>query len=114
MLIDIGFLLNICPLRTLTRLEVDLSRMQTWKKNMKAYDGFWRVTIRDIALNMVIGPVIFSITFQTMDISASYNILPRQSWIYMAGALHSMLHQCHKFMHDHQGVVIHGERGHPI
>lgn len=32
----------------------------------------------------------------------------------MAGVVPSILHQCLKFKYDHQEMVIHSERGHPI
>lgn len=33
---------------------------------------------------------------------------------FAAGVISSTLHQCLKFEYDHQEVVIHGEKGHPI
>ncbi|KAK4723775.1 hypothetical protein R3W88_026554 [Solanum pinnatisectum] len=113
-LVDSGAGLNICPLGTLTRLGVDSAKIQTWQMNVRAFDGSQRGTIGEITLDMLIGPATFPITFQVLDIPSSYNLLLGRPWIHMAGAVPSTLHQCLKFEWDHEEVVVHGEKGHPV
>ncbi|XP_069147092.1 uncharacterized protein [Solanum lycopersicum] len=113
-LVDAGSGLNICPLSTLTRLGVDSAKIQTWKMNVRAFDGSQRGTIGEITLYMLIGPVTFPIAFQILDIPSSYNLLLGRPWIHMAGAVPSTLHQCLKFEWDYEEVVVHGEKGHPV
>ncbi|KAK4737223.1 hypothetical protein R3W88_000920 [Solanum pinnatisectum] len=113
-LVDLGAGLNICPLGTLTRLGVDSAKIQTWQMNVRAFDGSQRGTIGEITLDMLIGPATFPITFQVLDIPSSYNLLLGRPWIHMAGAVPSTLHQCLKFEWDHEEVVVHGEKGHPV
>lgn len=38
-LIDQGSGSNICPLNTLTKLVVDMAKIQTWKMNVRAFSG---------------------------------------------------------------------------
>ncbi|KAK4721842.1 hypothetical protein R3W88_012075 [Solanum pinnatisectum] len=88
-LVDSGAGLNICPLGTLTRLGVDSAKIQTWQMNVRAFDGSQRGTIGEIALDMLIGPTTFPITFQVLDIPSSYNLLLGRPWIHMVEASHS-------------------------
>ncbi|KAK4736933.1 hypothetical protein R3W88_000630 [Solanum pinnatisectum] len=113
-LVDSGSGLNICPLSTLTRLGVDSAKIHTWKMNVRAFDGSQRGTIREITLDMLIGLATFPITFQVLYIPSSYNLLLGRPWIHMAGVVPSTLHQCLKFEWDHEEVVVHGEKGHPV
>ncbi|XP_049347507.1 uncharacterized protein LOC125812061 [Solanum verrucosum] len=113
-LVDSGSGLNICPLSTLTRLGVDSAKIQTWKMNVRAFDGFQRGTIGEITLDMLNGPATFPIAFQVLDIPSSYNLLLGRPWIHMAGVVPSTLHQCLKFEWDHEEVVVHGKKGHPV
>ncbi|XP_049406209.1 uncharacterized protein LOC125869828 [Solanum stenotomum] len=106
--------LNICPLSTLTRLGMDSAKIQTWKMNVRAFDGSQRGTIGEITLDMRIGPATFPIPFQVLDIPSSYNLLLGCPWIHMAGAVPSTLHQCLKFEWDHEEVVVHAKKGHPV
>ncbi|XP_069150857.1 uncharacterized protein [Solanum lycopersicum] len=113
-LVDAGSGLNICPLSTLTRPGVDSAKIQTWKMNVRAFDGSQRGTIGEITLDMLIGPVTFPIAFQILDIPSSYNLLLGRPWIHMAGAVPSTHHQCLKFEWDYEEAVVHGEKGHPV
>ena len=113
-LFDANSGLNISPLSTLTRLSVDSAKIQTWKMNVRAFDGSQRGTIGEITLDMLIGSVTFPIAFQILDIPSSYNLLLGRPWIHMAGAVPSTLHQCLKFEWDYEKVVVHGEKGHPV
>ncbi|XP_069148037.1 uncharacterized protein [Solanum lycopersicum] len=113
-LVDAGSGLNICPLSTLTRLGVDSAKIQTWKMNVRAFDGSQSGTIGEITLDMLIGPVTFPIALQILDIPSSYNLLLGRPWIHMAGAVPSTLHQCLMFEWDYEEVVVHGEKGHPV
>ena len=55
---------------------------------------------------MQIGPCTFNVEFQVMDISSSYNCLLRRSWIHIARAVPSTLHQKIKFVIEGQLVCI--------
>ncbi|KAM3249438.1 hypothetical protein P3L10_011208 [Capsicum annuum] len=110
-LIDLGSGLNILPLNTLTKLEIDMSKVQMWKMNMKGFDGSQRGTIGEITLDMMTGPVPFSIPFQVLDIPASYNLLLGRPWIHMNGAVPSTQHRSVRFEYFQQEVLIWGEGG---
>lgn len=62
-LVGSGSGLNICPLSTLIRLDMDSSKVQTWKMSVRAFDGSQRGTGGEVTLDMLIGPATFSIVF---------------------------------------------------
>ncbi|XP_070004590.1 uncharacterized protein [Nicotiana sylvestris] len=61
--------------------------------NVKAFDGSQRATIREINLDLQMGPTCFDVKSQVLDISATYNLLLGRPWIHIAGAVASTLHQ---------------------
>ena len=105
-LIDNGSLLNVMPLSTLIRLPVDRSYMKHSKTVVRAFDGIRRDVTGEIEIEMQIGPCTFNVEFQVMDISPSYNYLLERSWIHIAGAVPSTLHQKIKFVTKGQLVCI--------
>ena len=74
-LIDNGSSLNVMPLSTLMRLPVDRSYMRYTKTVVRAFDGIRREVTGEIEIEMQIGPCTFTVEFQVMDISPSYNCL---------------------------------------
>jgi hypothetical protein len=58
---------------------------------------------------MLIGPHLFNISFQVMDINPSYSCLLGRPWIHAAGAVTSTLHQKLKFIVDDKLVIVSGE-----
>ncbi|XP_075110577.1 uncharacterized protein LOC142181560 [Nicotiana tabacum] len=108
-LIDICSALNMCPISNLKALGTAIGKVRESRVNIRAFDGAQRSAIGEIDLALQIGPVEFVIEFQVLDISATYNLLLGRSWIHMAGAVPSTLHQNVKFVWNHQEVVIHGE-----
>ena len=60
----------------------------------------------EIEIELQIGPCTFTIEFQVMDISSSYNCLLGRPWIHIAGAVPSTLHQKIKFVTEGQLVCI--------
>jgi hypothetical protein len=76
---------------------------------VKAFDGSRRTVIGEVELPILIGPHIFSINFQVMDINPAYNCLLGHPWIHAAGAVTSTLHQKMKFVIDDKLVIVSGE-----
>ncbi|XP_017979699.1 PREDICTED: uncharacterized protein LOC108662712 [Theobroma cacao] len=76
-LVDNGSALNVMPRSTLTKLLVDVSYMRTSRMVVRAFDGTTREVVGDIELPIKIGPCIFEVQFQVMDIAPSYNCLMR-------------------------------------
>lgn len=56
---------------------------------VKAFDGSRKTVIREVVLPMKIGPCLFQITFQVMDIHPAYNCLLGCPWIHEVGAITS-------------------------
>ena len=63
---------------------------------------------------ITIGPETFQITFQVMEINASYSCLLGRPWIHDAGAVTSTLHQKLKFMRNGKIVTVHGEEAYLV
>jgi hypothetical protein len=76
---------------------------------VKAFDGSRKSVIGEIDLPISVGPYEFQITFQVMDIQASYSCLLGRPWIHEAGAVTSTLHQKLKFVREGKLVIVNGE-----
>jgi len=113
-LIDGGSNLNICPLVTLKKLGKGLHGIKDEAINVKAFDGSQRSTIGEISLCLQMGPTLFDVYFQVIDMPASYNLLLGRSWIHDTGAVASILYHEVKFEWNHQEVIIHGDGRNPI
>lgn len=60
---------------------------------VKVLDGSRRTIIEEVDLPILIGPHLFEITFQMMDISSTYNFLLGRPWIHTVSVVTSILHQ---------------------
>jgi hypothetical protein len=108
-LVDTGSSLNVMPKSTLVKLSLVGPVLKPSSMIVKAFDGSQREVIREIELPMVIGPHLFNISFQVMDINPSYSCLLGRPWIHTAGAVASTLHQKLKFIVDDKLVIVSGE-----
>ncbi|XP_022736187.1 uncharacterized protein LOC111289419 [Durio zibethinus] len=108
-LIDNGSSINVMPVTTLTKLPVDGSYMKPSHMIVRAFDGTRREVLGDIEVPLQIGPCIFNVKFQVMDISPSYSCLLGRPWIHMAGAVPSSLHQKVKFIVEGKLTCVAGE-----
>ncbi|KEH27822.1 hypothetical protein MTR_5g041255 [Medicago truncatula] len=81
---------------------------------VKAFDGSRKNVLGEIDLPITIGPENFLITFQVMDINASYSCLLGRPWIHDAGAVTSTLHQKLKFIRNGKLVTIHGKEAYLV
>ena len=104
----------MCPLATLNRLGIDLARMQTANTSVRAFDGMKKNVLGQINLEIQIGPSMFDVLFQVLDIPSAFNLLLGRPWIHNAGAVPSSLHQKVKFVVNLKLVVVHGEEDHRI
>jgi hypothetical protein len=108
-LVDTGSSLNVMPKSTLVKMSLDGPVLKPSSMMVKAFDGSQREVIGEIELPMVIGPHLFNISFQVMDINPSYSCLLGRPWIHAAGAVTSTLHQKLKFIVDDKLVIVSGE-----
>ena len=74
-LVDTGSALNVMPKSTLIKLSIQSSPLRNSKIMVKAFDGSKKTVIGEVDLPITIGPQIFQITFQIMDIQAAYSCL---------------------------------------
>ncbi|XP_017639979.1 uncharacterized protein LOC108481346 [Gossypium arboreum] len=108
-LIDNGSALNVMPLATLSRIPIDISYLRPCHSIVRAFDGTRRKVMGKIEIPLEVGPYIYDIEFQVMDITPSYNCLLGRSWIHSVGAVLSSLHQKVKFIMDSLLVTVVGE-----
>ena len=85
---------------------MDRSYMKHTHTVVRAFDGTRREVTGEIKIEMQIGPCLFNVEFQVMDISSSYNCLLERSWIHIARAVPSTLHQKIKFLTKGQLVCL--------
>ncbi|XP_050875676.1 uncharacterized protein LOC127079321 [Lathyrus oleraceus] len=108
-LVDTKSSLNVMPKRTLAKLSYQGPAMKPSALIVKAFDGSRRTVIGEVELPILIGPHIFPIAFQIMDINPAYKCLLGHPWIHGAGVVTSTLHQKMKFVMDNQLIIINGE-----
>ncbi|RDX60418.1 hypothetical protein CR513_61438, partial [Mucuna pruriens] len=109
-LIDNGSSLNVLPKATLDKLASIDAQLKASPVVVRAFDGSKREVMGEISLPILIGPVLFNIDFQVMDIHPAYSCLLGRPWIHAAGAVPSSLHQQVKFISNHQIISIMGEK----
>ncbi|RDX93934.1 hypothetical protein CR513_23744, partial [Mucuna pruriens] len=109
-LIDNGSSLNVLPKATLDKLGSIHMQLKASPVIVRAFDGSRRDVMGEITLPIYIGPTLFHILFQVMDIRPAYSCLLGRPWIHGAGAVPSSLHQKVKFIADQQLVSIMGEQ----
>ena len=96
-LTDTGSALNVLPKSILMKLTLDGIVIRSSSAIVKAFDGSQSTVFREVNLPVKIGPHMFYITFQVMDIESAYTCLLGRPWIHATGAVTSTLHQKLKF-----------------
>ncbi|XP_052728311.1 uncharacterized protein LOC108320289 [Vigna angularis] len=108
-LVDNGSSLNVMPKSTLEKLPCDGMHMKPSSMIVRAFDGSKRVVMGEIELPVQIGPCVFQITFQVMDILPAYSCLLGRPWIHSAGVVPSTLHQKLKYIMGDKLIIVSGE-----
>ncbi|XP_028208435.1 uncharacterized protein LOC114391656 [Glycine soja] len=108
-LVDTGSSLNVMAKSTLDQLSYRGPPMRRSGVVVKAFDGSRKSVIGEVDLPITIGPFVFQITFQVMDIQAAYSCLLGRPWIHEAGAVTSTLHQKLKFVRNGRLITVSGE-----
>ncbi|KAL2319227.1 hypothetical protein Fmac_028196 [Flemingia macrophylla] len=76
---------------------------------VRAFDGLRCKVVGEINLPIQVGPTIFNIEFQVMDITPTYSCLLGRPWIHDAKVVPSTLHQKIKFVVGDKLVTIQAE-----
>ncbi|GAU51747.1 hypothetical protein TSUD_415400 [Trifolium subterraneum] len=108
-LVDTGSSLNVMSKITFDKLAYRGALLRPSAIIVKAFDGSRKSVIGEIDLPILVGPYEFQITFQVMDIRASYSCLLGRPWIHEAAAVTSTLHQKLKFVREGKLVIVNGE-----
>jgi len=110
MLVDSGSSLNVMAKTTYNQLSYKSAPLRRSDMMVKAFDGSRKNVLGEVDLPITIGLHVFQITFQVMDIQASYSCLLDRPWIHEAGAVTSTLHQKLKFVENGKLVTVGGEQ----
>ncbi|XP_039688638.1 uncharacterized protein [Medicago truncatula] len=108
-LIDTGSSLNVMAKRTFDKLTYSDGSIRPSCVSVREYDGSRKTVWGEVDLPITIGAQEFKVTFQIMDIQASYSCLLGRPWIHEAGAVTSTLHQKLKFVSRGKLVTVSGE-----
>lgn len=108
-LVDTGSALNVMAKTTYGHLSYQGIPLRRSGVMVKAFDGSRKNVLGEVLLPITIGPQVFQINFQVMDIQASYSCLLGRSWIHEAGAVTSTLNQKLKFVRNGKLVTVNGE-----
>lgn len=95
---DTGSSLNVIPKSTMSKLSYQGAPIRFSGVFVRAFDGSKKIEIEEVDLPMKIGPCLFQITFQVMDIDPSYNCILGHPWIHEARAVTSTFYQMLKFV----------------
>lgn len=90
-LVETDSSLNVLPKSTLSKLSYQGAPMRFSEVVVKAFDASRKSVIGELDLPMKIGPCLFHITFQVMDIHLVYSCLLGSPWINEAGTVTSTL-----------------------
>ncbi|RDX94360.1 hypothetical protein CR513_23260, partial [Mucuna pruriens] len=94
------------PKATLEKLPYDKVRVKNNSIIVRAFNGSKMEVMGELEIPVQIGPFIFQISFQVMDIRLTYSCLLGRPWIHAAGVVPSSLHQKLKFIVDNELVII--------
>ncbi|KAL2325870.1 hypothetical protein Fmac_024928 [Flemingia macrophylla] len=108
-LVDNGSSLNVMPKRTLEQVAIEGLQIRPSNIIVRAFDGSKREVVGEINLLIQIGPTIFNMEFQVMDITPAYSCLLGRPWIHDAKAVPSTLHQKVKFVVGDKLVTVQAE-----
>jgi len=108
-LVDTGSSLNVMAKETYDQLSYKDPPLRRSGVMAKAFDGSRKNFLGEMDLPITIGPHVFQITFQVMDIHASYSCLLGRPWIHEAGVVTSTLHHKLKFVKNGRLVTVNGE-----
>jgi len=108
-LVDTGSSLNVMAKTNYNQLSCQGTPLRRSGVMVKAFDGSRKIIFGEVDLPITVGPHVFQITFQVMDIKAPYSCLLGRPWIHEAGAVTSTLHQKLKFVKNGKLVTVNGE-----
>ena len=92
-LIDNGFVLNVCPFRTTLTIGLDVETITPPHLTFTAYDNISRKVMGTFKAPCKIGPIETIVGFHIMEITPNYNLLLGRAWLHPIGAIPSSLHQ---------------------
>jgi hypothetical protein len=88
-LVDIGSLLNVCPLRTATTLGIKRDQLSPSILTIRAYDNRSKSVMGTFKMPYKIGLVKATVVFHVLNIPTSYNLLLGRAWMHPLGIVSS-------------------------
>jgi hypothetical protein len=92
-LVDNGSSINICPIRTATKIGLTRGQLAPLSLTVRAYDESSRGVIGTFEAECQLGPVSLSMLFHVLEITTYYNLLLGRAWMHPLGIVPSTVHQ---------------------
>jgi hypothetical protein len=92
-LVDNGFSINVCPMRTATKIGFTRGQLAPSSLTVRAYDKSSQGVIGTFEAKCQLGPVSSSVLFHVLKITTSYNLLLERAWMHPLGIVPSTVHQ---------------------
>ena len=92
-LVDNGFSINVCPMRTGTKIGLTIEQLAPSSLMVRAYNESSRRVVGTFEAKCQLGSVSSSVLFHVLEITTSYNLLLGRAWMYPLGIVPSMVHQ---------------------
>ncbi|KAI3903732.1 hypothetical protein MKW92_030585 [Papaver armeniacum] len=113
-LMDNGSCVNICPLKTLQKMMVNLSYIVEAEEScgtVRGFDGGEQFALWEITLEIWVGPLKTQAVFLVMNIQSSFNMLLGCPWMHKNRICASLLHRKIKLEMGCKEVIVHGDKG---
>jgi len=105
-LVDNGSTLNVLSKHVLNEMPIDSTHILLSTMMARVYDGFPMKVVGTIKIELCIGPQVFLVTLQVINIHPSYTILLGRFWIHVVRTVASSLHQCLKYIVNETLVIV--------
>lgn len=92
-LIDIGLVINVCPVRTAYAIDLKLADFTPTTHAVGAYDNTSWDVMRMFKSHILIGLFEREVEFHVMDILATFNLLLERPWLHQMRVVLSTVHQ---------------------
>uniref|UniRef100_A0A2N9EMI8 Uncharacterized protein n=1 Tax=Fagus sylvatica TaxID=28930 RepID=A0A2N9EMI8_FAGSY len=90
---DNGSSINVCLMRTTTKIRLTKGQLSPSSLTVQAYDESSRGVIGTFEAECQLGPVSSSVLFHILEITTSYNLLLGRAWMHPLGIVPSTVHQ---------------------
>ena len=92
-LVDPGSAAELSQLPALTQMKVPLSHLSSAGRVLSGFNGSTTLTVGDIALSIMVGPINQQVLFSVVEDLGPYNAIVGRTWLHAMKAIPSTYHQ---------------------